>query len=142
LREGLLVRRQDYAYPFRIDAAAHRAAQAPYADHVLQMIRQVLLTEPGERINLPEFGCGLRRLVFAPHSDALQATTKLMVMQALSRWLAGQIEVKDVAVSRPGQSLAVGSDAAGSAPDGVMQVVIEYVLIETRERHTAMLEVR
>jgi phage baseplate assembly protein W len=136
------VRRQDYAYPFRIDAASHRAAQVAYADHVAQMIRQVLLTDPGERINLPEFGCGLRRLVFAPHSDALQATTKLIVMQALSRWLGNQIEVKDVSVARPGQSLAVGPDVAGSAPDGVMQILIEYVLIETREKQSAMLEVR
>jgi len=136
------VPRQDHAYPFRIDAASHRAAQAAYSDHVLQMIRQVLLTDPGERINLPEFGCGLRRLVFAPHSDALQATTKLMVMQALSRWLGNQIAVKDVAVSRPGQSLALGADDTGSAPDGVMQILIEYVLIETRETHSAMLEVR
>ena len=136
------MRRQDYAYPFRIDAASHQAAQAAYPDHVAQMIRQVLLTDPGERVNLPEFGCGLRRLVFAPHSDALQATTKLIVMQALTRWLAGQIEVKDVAVSRAGQSLDARSGVSASAPDGVMQIRIEYVLIETREKLTATVEVK
>jgi uncharacterized protein len=136
------VRRQDYAYPFRIDVASHQAAQTTYPDHVAQMIRQVLLTDPGERVNLPEFGCGLRRLVFAPHSDALQATTKLIVMQALTRWLAGQIEVKDVAVSRAGQSLDARSGETASAPDGVMQIRIEYVLIETREKLTATVEVK
>jgi phage baseplate assembly protein W len=125
------VARQDYAYPFRIDVASHQAAQVAYPDHVAQMIRQVLLTDPGERINLPEFGCGLRRLVFAPLSDALQATTQLIVMQALSRWLAGQIDVKEVAASR-----------AGETADGVLQIRIDYVLIETREQHQALLEVR
>lgn len=135
------MRRQDYAYPFRIDTASHQAAQAGYADHVAQMIRQVLLTDPGERVCLPEFACGLRRLVFAPHSDALQATVKLMVMQALSRWLAGQIEVKDVAVSRAGQSLDARSGEPASAPDGVLQIRIEYVLIETRETLLATVEV-
>ena len=139
---GSVVWRQDYAYPFRIDAASHQAAQSGYADHVSQMIRQVLLTDPGERVCLPEFGCGLRRLLFAPHSDALQATTKLIVMQALSRWLAGQIEVKDVTVSRPGQSLDARAGEAMSAPDGVMQVRIEYVRIETREKLTATVEVK
>jgi len=136
------VRRQDCAYPFHIDGASRQAAQATYPDHVAQMIRQVLLTDPGERVNLPEFGCGLRRLVFAPHSDALQATTKLIVMQALTRWLAGQIEVKDVAVSRAGQSLDARSGESASAPDGVMQIRIEYVLIETREKIIATVEVK
>ena len=63
------------------------AAQSPYATHVDQMIRQVLLTTPGERADLPEFGCGLRQLLFAPNSDALQATTQLIVQHSLSRWL-------------------------------------------------------
>lgn len=123
--------RQDYGYPFRIDAASRQAAQAAYPDHVAQMIRQVPLTDPGERVCLPEFGCGLRRLVFAPYSDALQATTRLLVMQSLSRWLAGQIAVKEVRVSR-----------AGEAPDGVLQIGIDYVLIETQEQRQAMVEVR
>jgi phage baseplate assembly protein W len=82
----------------------------------------VLLTDPGERIDLPDFGCGLRRLVFAPHSDALDATTQLLVMQALGRWLAGQIDVKQVVVTRPEDS-----------PDPAQLLIrIDYVLIETR----------
>jgi phage baseplate assembly protein W len=125
------MRRQDYAYPFRIDAVSRQAAQTPYPDHVAQMIRQVLLTDPGERVCLPEFGCGLRRLVFAPYSDALQATARLEIMQALSRWLAGQIVVKNVSVSR-----------AGETPDGVLQIGIEYVLVETQELQLATIEVR
>ena len=63
-----------------------------YGTHVDQMIRQVLLTAPGERVDLPEFGCGLRQLLFAPNSDALQATAQLMVQRALNRWLADQIQ--------------------------------------------------
>jgi hypothetical protein len=123
--------RQDYDYPFRIDAASHQVAQAAYAPHVDQMIRQVLLTDPGERVCLPDFGCGLRRLVFAPYSDALQATVKMLVLQSLNRWLASQIQVSDVSVSK-----------AGDAPDGVLLIGIDYVLIETRERLQASVEVR
>jgi phage baseplate assembly protein W len=123
--------RHDYAYPFRIDATSRQTAQTSYPDHVADMIRQVLLTDPGERVCLPEFGCGLRRLVFAPNSDALRATTKLLVMQSLSRWLAGQIQVKDVRIS--------GAEAAA---DGVLQIAIDYVLIETQEQQQAAIEVR
>lgn len=49
--------RTDYAFPFRIDPVSGQALQTPYAAHVDQMIRQVLLTAPGERADLPQFGC-------------------------------------------------------------------------------------
>ena len=56
------VPRNDYAYPLRIDGGSQQAAQSPYAAHVAQMIEQILLTSPGERVDLPQFGCGLRAL--------------------------------------------------------------------------------
>ena len=49
-----------------------QGGQSRYAQHVDEMIRQILLTTPGERADLPEFGCGLRQLLFAPNSDALK----------------------------------------------------------------------
>src|SRR4051795_10556470 len=91
--------RTDYAFPFRIDPASGQAAQSPYAVHVDEMIRQILLTTPGERADLPEFGCGLRQLLFAPNSDALETTTQLMVQHSLSQWLAGQITLRSVTVT-------------------------------------------
>jgi uncharacterized protein len=114
--------RQDYAYPFRLDAASHQAAQTRYEKHVEQLIRQVLLTSPGERINLPEFGCGLRQLLFAPHSEALDTTTKMIVSQSLDRWLAGQIRVLAV-------NVIGGADGLDPAQ---LLVQIDYLLIETQ----------
>lgn len=113
--------RHDYAFPFRIDPASGQAAQTSYEAHVEQMIRQVLLTAPGERADLPEFGCGLKQLIFAPHSSALDATTQILVQQALNRWLAGQIQVKKVQVGPP----APGEEAQ-------LLIQIDYVLIETQ----------
>ena len=113
--------RTDYAFPFRIDAASGQAAQTSYEAHVDQMIRQVLLTAPGERADLPDFGCGLRQLLFAPHSDALDSTTQILVQQAIHRWLAGQIQLQSVRVGPPG-----GGD------DSQLQIEIDYILLETR----------
>lgn len=115
------MRRHDYAFPFRIAAASGQAAQTGYAAHVEQMIRQVLLTSPGERADLPEFGCGLRQILFAPHSEALDATTQILVLQALERWLAGQIQVQQVTVAPPG----------GGPDDSQIFIRIDYVLLET-----------
>ncbi len=120
--------RHDYAYPFRIDPASGQAAQTSYATHVDQMIRQILLTAPGERADLPEFGCGLRQLVFAPHSDALDATTKILVQKALNRWLSDQVVVQQVTVGAPLPGV-----------EEQMQVLIEYMLIETQSKQQVVI---
>jgi phage baseplate assembly protein W len=127
----MATRRRDYAFPFRIDSGSRQAAEATYGDHVRQMIRQVLLTSPGERADLPEFGCGLRQLIFAPHSEALDATTQMLVQESLTRWLAEYIEVHRVHVATPEES----PDAAQ------LLVTIEYILIETRGAETATVRI-
>jgi phage baseplate assembly protein W len=122
--------RHDYAYPFRIDSLSGQAAQSAYGTHVDQMIRQILLTSPGERIDLPEFGCGLRQLLFAPDSDALQATTQLLVLRSLNDWLSDQITVTKVSVS-PGP----GGDYSE------ISIQIQYVLIETQTQQVTQITV-
>ena len=115
------MQRYDYAFPFRIDPASGQAAQTPYQAHVDQMIRQILLTTPGERADLPDFGCGLRQLLFAPNSDALQATTQLLIQRSLKRWLSDQITPREIAVT-PGP----GGDYSQ------LLVQISYLLLETQ----------
>jgi len=112
------MQRHDYAFPFRIDSASRQGAQTSYESHVEQMIRQVLLTSPGERADLPEFGCGLPRLLFAPLSDALVATTRIQVQQSLNQWLASQIQVQQIDVTQVDE----GSQ---------LLIQISYTLIET-----------
>jgi Bacteriophage baseplate protein W len=122
--------RHDYAYPFAVGPSG-QANQADYEAHVGQMVRQVLLTAPGERIDLPEFGCGLRKLVFAPHDPNLDATTAMLVQQALKRWLGDQIEVVHVR--------AVPLEETGD--EAVLELEIEYVLRETQTNATTQVRV-
>lgn len=122
----MTIPRQDYAFPFRIDPASQQTAQAGYPAHVDQMVRQLLLTTPGERADLPQFGCGLRSLVFAPDSDALAATVKLRVIQSLGQWLAGVVTVADVTVGGPGVS------GGAAAEPGTLTVTVTYTLVETQ----------
>lgn len=123
--------RADIRYPFAIDAASGLAAQTGYASHVEQTIQQVLLTDPGERVCLPTFGAGLRRLLFAPMNSSLGSTTKLIVTQALNQWLSGQITVKDVTVQT--QAGSTGGPVSGPPlPDSAIVVQVTYVLIETQ----------
>ena len=116
--------RQDFAYPFRVDSASQQTAQATYPAHVEQMVRQLLLTSPGERVDLPQFGCGLQALVFAPMSDALAATVQLRVLQAVNQWLAGIVTATQVAV--------VTSDENTALEPGTLQVTLSYTVVETQ----------
>jgi uncharacterized protein len=127
--------RRDLLYPFAIDAASGQAAQTDYASHVDQMIRQVLLTDPGERVCLPTFGAGLRRLLFAPMNSSLGSSTKLIVTQALNLWLGNQITVHDVTVATASSTTAASPSLVSAGPplpDSAISIHITYVLIETQ----------
>jgi phage baseplate assembly protein W len=85
---------------------------------VRQLIRQVLLTAPGERINRPDFGAGVRRMVFAPNSPATATLAQTFVYQALTRWLATVIKVEEVKVS---------------AVESTMLIDVRYIVIQRGE---------
>lgn len=93
-------------FPFSVDARGRVATTTP-DDHIRDLIFQVLFTEPGERVNRPDFGCGLRQLVFMPNSDALATATQFIVQGALQRWLAEAIQVDGVRIEAQDERLVV-----------------------------------
>ncbi len=93
-------------FPFRIDGCGHTTTVLS-DEHVRDLIYQVLFTSPGERVNRPDFGCGLQQLVFMPNSDALATATQFLVQGALQRWLADVIQVDRVAVTAENERLKV-----------------------------------
>jgi len=98
-------------------------------DHLRDLILQVLFTNPGERVNLPEFGVGVQRLVFAPNSDALRSTAQFLITTNLNRWLGDRISVEQVAVSSvPGAEETVTID-------------ITYSVKTTRQRQQLQVQV-
>src|SRR5476649_414868 len=98
-------------------------------DHLRDLILQVLFTNPGERVNLPEFGAGVQRLVFAPNSDTLRTSTQFLVSTNLRRWLGDRINVDQVNVT--------------SEPGFENQVTIEviYTLKHTQQRQSVQVQV-
>ena len=85
-------------HPFHFDGRG-RTATPDIDDHVRDMLYQVLFTNPGERVNRPDFGCGLLQLVFMPNSDALATATQYTVQGAIQHWLGDLIQVEQVKVS-------------------------------------------
>src|SRR5919112_3150066 len=93
-------------FPFHIDGSG-RAAETAENDHVRDLIFQVLFTDPGERVNRPDFGCGLKQLVFMPNSDVLATATQFLVQGSLQRWLETVIQVERVLVTSEEERLVV-----------------------------------
>ena len=96
----------DIRFPFQFDSQGNSAVAAR-DDHVRQMIEQVLFTNPGERLNRPDFGSGLLQLVFAPNSDQLAATLQATVHGALQHWLGDVIEVRELEITNRDNALIV-----------------------------------
>ena len=114
-------------FPFAIDRAQGQVTQErDYAEHVEQLIRQVLLTAPGERIDRPDFGCGVKRLVFAPGGDVAATLAQTVVYQALDKWLATVISVHAVTVT---------------AQDARLYIRVAYAIRARGERRYLNLEV-
>jgi uncharacterized protein len=93
------------------------------------LILQVLFTNPGERVNLPEFGVGVQQFVFAPNSDMLRASVQFLITTNLQQWLGDRIDVNQVTVScQPGEEETV-----------IIEIV--YTLKATQQRQSMQVKV-
>ena len=97
----------DVAFPYGLDGrgltaadlpALHALTTAAYDAHVEQMLELLLFTRPGERVNLPTFGCGLLDQVFAPNSPEIAAALNVTIAAAISLWLRDVVAVTSLDV--------------------------------------------
>src|SRR5713101_6230832 len=93
-------------FPFHFDGRG-RTASTGDDDHVRDMIEQLLFTNPGERLNRPDFGSGLLQMVFSPNSTELAAATRFLVQGGLQQWLGDRIQVASVEVEAQDSQLRV-----------------------------------
>jgi phage baseplate assembly protein W len=93
-------------FPYHFDGRGRTATTGP-ADHIRDLIEQVLFTAPGERVMRPDFGAGLLTLVFEPNSTTLAATTQFLVQSGLQQHLARLIAVSAVTVENIDSTLQV-----------------------------------
>ena len=95
------------SFPFRLGGDGRTARVSSLEDHVREELKQLLLTNPGERLFLPEFGGGVRRLVFESADEATAGMTKATLTQAISRWLGHRIELQALDVSVENETIEV-----------------------------------
>lgn len=107
-------------FPFHFDGHG-RTAATDDDDHIRDMIEQLLFTNPGERVNRPDFGSGLLQMVFAPNSPELAAALQFAMQAALQRYLGDLIALQNL-------------EATAEGP--VLRVVVKYVVRRTGESRT------
>jgi uncharacterized protein len=113
-------------FPYNFDPRGRTADSDldtnPQNRHIRDLIEQVLFTAPGERVNRPDFGCGLLQLVFAPNSTELATATQYLVQGALQNTLGNLISLNDVNVSATGSALTV---------------IVQYTVRSTQQQQVA-----
>jgi uncharacterized protein len=96
-----------FGFPFGVTPAGTVMPDPDDNADLRGKIVQVLFTAPGERVNQPEFGCGLFNLVFDPANTILATAVEFTVGQALTRWLGDQIVVGAVDVQALDEAFTV-----------------------------------
>lgn len=116
-------------FPFRV--AKDGAATSSRGDHVREQIEQVLFTNPGERVFRPEYGAGLRHLIFEPNASTLWELTKKRLTSSLAEALQGEVDPRTLEVE------VEGRDEVTGAVTETLQILIRYELtaIGQREEH-------
>ncbi|WAZ20018.1 GPW/gp25 family protein [Streptomyces cinnabarinus] len=111
-------------FPFRFDGRG-RTATADHAAHVQNLVEQVLFTTPGERVNRPDFGCGLLDLVFEPAGPEMVATVEMTAQAALQRWLGDLLTIERLEVT---------------VEEATLSVSLSYRLIATGDQHSVRID--
>lgn len=87
----------NFRHPMGVEDGADRFHQQPdYVLHVQEMIRQLLLTEQGERVMRPGLGTALSGLVFEPLRGAAITMIRGSVFASLNDHLGDVIKVISV----------------------------------------------
>ncbi len=76
---------QGLSFPPRVGADG-RLAWSSGEDNVRESVRLILMTEPGERLLRPGFGCGLRGFLFEPNTTTTRALIRDRISRAIGEW--------------------------------------------------------
>jgi len=93
--------------PFRRGHAGGAAEIDDIDRHIKDKMMQILFTIPGERVNLPDFGCGLYDLLFEGNNQVLVSTARFKIQRALTRWIGDEVQIEGVEVFHEEETLYI-----------------------------------
>lgn len=124
---GKLFYGQSLGFPPRVGPDG-RLVWSNGEENVRESICIILRTRPGERLQLPDFGCGLDEYLFEPNSVSNLRLIQEAVKQSITRW-EPRVKLDDIRV------------ALNSADPQMVDITIMYTLIATRKQERVNLSV-
>jgi phage baseplate assembly protein W len=86
----------------------------------------LLLTNPGERVFLADYGTPLKRLIFEQNDAVLEATAKNMISDSISKW-EPRIAVSQIEVSSSIPNSSLNPADPGEDIDNILYIKITFV---------------
>ncbi len=111
-----------------------RIAQARYESRIEESIVLILSTAPGERQMLPDFGCGIHDVPFAPNDSRTIALVVHLVRQALTRY-ERRIDLLEVSAENSAEApnlLLIRINYRIRATNAIGNLVYPYYIKESR----------
>lgn len=113
------------SFPYQIDGRGRTREARRDEDndeYIRGLIEHVLFTAPGERVMRPDFGSGLRQLLFTGNNPEMASTLQMLAQGALQQWLGHLIVVESVEFE---------------AIESALYVEVIYVVRRTRQQQQA-----
>ena len=117
-----------FAFPPKVGPDG-RTAMSEGELNISESIRVILLTEPNERVYMPDFGAGLSRYLFEPNTVATRYQIQEQIKRALDKW-EPRIQLTDVQV-----------DEDPRDAQGVIATIV-YRLVATQKQQQTALSLR
>lgn len=108
-------------FPYHVDRY-YRTASTSDENHIRDLIEQLVFTTPGERVNRPDFGCGVLSLIFAPNSPELATAMEITIQASIEQWLGDLIDLETLEVT---------------SVDASLYIVVQYFVQSSGEAQTA-----
>jgi len=94
------------SFPFQINHYGH-ISEADADKHLRDMMEQILFTIQGERVNRPEFGCGVQMLVFGSIQPEMLTVKQSLIQMELQKYLGHLMQLREVKISTEESKLTI-----------------------------------
>ncbi len=106
------------SFPFQFDIYGH-IASCDEDKHIRDMLEQILFTMPGERINRPDFGCGISLMVFGSTTPEFINVKKTQIHSQIQQLLGHLIKVNNLEIS---------------VEESLVNILINYTVFKNQEQ--------
>ena len=89
--------RTDISFPLRLDNRG-RLTSCDYAQHIREMLEQLLFTQPGERVNRPEFGTPISNTIFERPTPEILSNLEFQINTSIQRFMSDVIALENIDV--------------------------------------------